>query len=169
MASGPFWPLYTPNIILLPGLDFESPVAPPGLHSYGRLLFEEDPGDLGPEGYLQAGRNLSVINEGQGYIGTMQTVISYSKPAVYKSACYQRPLFGGILSFHISFLFCFFPLPPLRGQPTVKCHPRWQPISGLAVHCRLGRLLDSNPGLQFYNLVSLPMSQHCSLVFIFLV
>jgi hypothetical protein len=31
-----------------------------------------------------------------------------------------------------------------------------------AVHCRLGRLLDSNPGLQFYNLVSLPMSHHCS-------
>jgi hypothetical protein len=56
-----------------------------------------------------------------------------------------------------------FPLLPLRGQPTVKCHPRWQPISGLAVHCRLGRLLDSNPGLQFYNLVSLPMSHHCSL------
>jgi hypothetical protein len=27
-----------------------------------------------------------------------------------------------------------------------------------AVHCRLGRLLDSNPGLQFYDLVSLPMS-----------
>ncbi len=21
-----------------------------------------------------------------------------------------------------------FPLPPLRGQPTAKCHPRWQPI-----------------------------------------
>ncbi len=56
-----------------------------------------------------------------------------------------------------------FPLPPLRGQPTVKCHPRWQLISGLAVHCRLGRLLDSNPGLQFYNLVSLPMSHYCSL------
>jgi hypothetical protein len=55
-----------------------------------------------------------------------------------------------------------FPLPPLRGQPTVKCHPRWQPISGLAVHCRLVRLLDSNPGLEFYNLVSLPMSHHCS-------
>jgi hypothetical protein len=31
-----------------------------------------------------------------------------------------------------------------------------------AVHCRLGRLLDSNPGLQFYYLVSLPMSHHCS-------
>jgi hypothetical protein len=56
-----------------------------------------------------------------------------------------------------------FPLPPLRGQPTVKCHPRWQPISGLAVHCRLGRLLDSNPELQFYNLVSLQMSHHYSL------
>ncbi len=24
----------------------------------------------------------------------------------------------------------YFPLPPLRGQPTAKCHPRWQPISG---------------------------------------
>jgi hypothetical protein len=31
-----------------------------------------------------------------------------------------------------------------------------------AVHCRLGRLLDSNSGLQLYNLVSLPMSHHCS-------
>jgi hypothetical protein len=31
-----------------------------------------------------------------------------------------------------------------------------------AVHCGLGRLLDSNPELQFYNLVSLPMSHHCS-------
>ncbi len=54
------------------------------------------------------------------------------------------------------------PLPPLRGQPTGKCHPRWQPIEGLAVHCRLGRLVDSNPGLQFHNLVSLRMSHHCS-------
>jgi hypothetical protein len=32
-----------------------------------------------------------------------------------------------------------------------------------AVYCRLGRLLYSNPGLQFHNLVSLPMSHHCSL------
>ncbi len=64
MASGPLWHMYTANIILLPGLDFESLVAPPGLHPYGRLLFEEDPGDLGPEGYLQAGRDLSVISEG---------------------------------------------------------------------------------------------------------
>ncbi len=24
----------------------------------------------------------------------------------------------------------YFPLPPLRGQPTAQCHPRWQPISG---------------------------------------
>jgi hypothetical protein len=24
----------------------------------------------------------------------------------------------------------YFPLPPLRGQPTAKRHPRWQPISG---------------------------------------
>jgi hypothetical protein len=31
-----------------------------------------------------------------------------------------------------------------------------------AVHCRLGRLLDLNPGLQFHNLVLLPMSHHCS-------
>jgi hypothetical protein len=32
------------------------------------------------------------------------------------------------------------------------------PSKGLAVHCRLGRLLDSNPGLQFHNLVALPIS-----------
>jgi hypothetical protein len=57
----------------------------------------------------------------------------------------------------------YFSLPPFRGQPKAKCHPRWQPISGLAVHCRLGRLLDSNSGLQFHNLVLLPMSYHCSL------
>jgi hypothetical protein len=63
------------------------------------------------------------------------------------------------------FLHCFCwnrSLPPLRGQPTGKCYPRWQPIQGLAIHCRLGRLLDSNPGLQYHNLVSLPMSHHCS-------
>jgi hypothetical protein len=44
------------------------------------------------------------------------------------------------LNFIFFFLNCFwwnrspycyyFPLPPLRGQPTAKCHPRWQPISG---------------------------------------
>jgi hypothetical protein len=49
-----------------------------------------------------------------------------------------------------------------RGQPTVKYHPRWQPIQGLAVHYRLGRLRDSNPGLQVYSLVSLPKSHYCS-------
>jgi hypothetical protein len=26
--------------------------------------------------------------------------------------------------------YLYFPLPPLREQPTAKCHPRWQPISG---------------------------------------
>ncbi len=47
--------------------------------------------------------------------------------------------------------YCIYsPLPPLRGQPS-------------AVRCRLGRLLDSNPGLQLHNLVSLPMSHHWSL------
>ncbi len=36
--------------------------------------------------------------------------------------------------------FVFFsPLSPLRVQPTVKYHPRWQPIQELAVHYRLGR------------------------------
>jgi hypothetical protein len=57
----------------------------------------------------------------------------------------------------------YFSLLPLRGQPTVEYHPRWQPIQGLAVHYRLGRLPDSNPELQVYSLVSLPMSHHCSL------
>ncbi len=36
--------------------------------------------------------------------------------------------------------YCLYSrLPPLREQPTVKCHPKQQPIKGLAVHCRLGR------------------------------
>ncbi len=61
--------------------------------------------------------------------------------------------------------YCLYsPLLPLIGQPTVKYHPRWQPIWGLAVHCRLGKLLDSNPGLQFYNLASPPMSHHWILI-----
>jgi hypothetical protein len=98
-------------------------------------------------------------------------------PALYQNPLKQLSPWGKIhchtcSKFFFFFLIVFggtevpiifnFPLPPLRGQPTVKSHPRWQPISGLAVHCRLGRLLDSNPGLQFYNLVSLPMSHHCS-------
>jgi hypothetical protein len=40
----------------------------------------------------------------------------------------------------------------------VDYHPRWQSIQGLAVHCMLGRLLESNLGLQVYSLVSLPLS-----------
>jgi hypothetical protein len=36
--------------------------------------------------------------------------------------------------------------------------------SQMAAHLRTGRLLDLNPGLQFHNLVSLPMSNHCSLM-----
>jgi hypothetical protein len=60
-------------------------------------------------------------------------------------------------------LLCIYsPLPPLRGQPTVEYPPRWQPIRGLAVHCRLRRLPNSNSGLQVYSLVLLPMSLHCS-------
>jgi hypothetical protein len=39
----------------------------------------------------------------------------------------------------------YFPLPPLRGQPTAKCHPRWQPVEGLAVHGRLGEIARFEP------------------------
>jgi hypothetical protein len=52
--------------------------------------------------------------------------------------------------------YLYFPLPPLRGQPTAKCHPRWQPISGQQstvgwgdcwiageIAGRLGRLLEA--------------------------
>jgi hypothetical protein len=27
-------------------------------------------------------------------------------------------------------VYVYSPLPPPRGQPTAKCHPRWQPILG---------------------------------------
>jgi hypothetical protein len=39
-----------------------------------------------------------------------------------------------------------FPLPPIRGQPTAKCHSQMATHLMTAVHCGLGRLLDSNPG-----------------------
>jgi hypothetical protein len=57
----------------------------------------------------------------------------------------------------------FFSPPQLfRGQPTAKYHPRWQTILGWAVHPGLGRLPDSDLGLQVNGLVSLPVSHHCS-------
>ncbi len=58
-------------------------------------------------------------------------------------------------------LLYLFSYAALRGHPTVEYHPRWQPVQGLAVHCRLGRLTDSNLRLQVYSLVSLPLSHHC--------
>ncbi len=33
----------------------------------------------------------------------------------------------------------FSSVTPHRGQPAAKCHPRWQPITRLAVSCGLGR------------------------------
>ncbi len=61
--------------------------------------------------------------------------------------------------------YCLYsPLSPIRGQPTEKCHHRWQPIQGRTFHFRLGRLLDLNPWPQFHNLVLPPMSHHCSLI-----
>jgi hypothetical protein len=59
------------------------------------------------------------------------------------------------------FLYLFSAAPlPLRGQPTVKYYARRQLMFGLAVHYRLERLPDTNPGLQVSSLVSLPLS-HC--------
>ncbi len=38
------------------------------------------------------------------------------------------------------FIFLIFTsVAPHRGQPAVKCHPRWQPTRRLAVSCGLGR------------------------------
>jgi hypothetical protein len=40
---------------------------------------------------------------------------------------------GKVFFFQYIFMgFCVYvPLPPLRGQHTVLCHPRWLPTSGL--------------------------------------
>ncbi len=57
--------------------------------------------------------------------------------------CVQIALFMSWNNFDYQCLFLFFlyifmgfcvnvPLPPLRGQHTVLCHPRWLPTSGLA-------------------------------------
>ncbi len=52
-------------------------------------------------------------------------------------------------------MFLFYSAAPQRTA-TAKCYTGWQPIQGLAVHCRLGTLLVLNPGLRFHNLVSAP-------------
>jgi hypothetical protein len=52
--------------------------------------------------------------------------------------------------FPIYFLgFCVYciPLPPLRGQHMVLCHPRWLPTAGLTEFAMCWEELDSNPGL----------------------
>ncbi len=51
----------------------------------------------------------------------------------------------------------YFPLPSLRGQPTAKCNPRWQPISGQQSTVGWGdgfepRTAVLQSGLQYYNL-----------------
>ncbi len=61
-----------------------------------------------------------------------------------------------------SLLFKFSSVAPQRTAYS-KVSSQMEAHLRTAVHCRLRRLLDSNPGLQFYNLVSLPMSHHCSL------
>ncbi len=59
--------------------------------------------------------------------------------------------------FLVDHFWFYFPLQPLRGQPTLTAY-----IKGLTVHCSLGRLPDSNLGWQVYSLVSLPMSHNYS-------
>ncbi len=46
-------------------------------------------------------------------------------------------------------LFVFSSADPQRTAYSEVPSPKWQPIHGLAVHCRLGRLLDLNPRLRF--------------------
>ncbi len=45
--------------------------------------------------------------------------------------------------------FCVYcvPLPPLRGQHMVLCHPRWLPTSGLTEFAMCWEELDLNSGL----------------------
>ncbi len=86
-----------------------------------------------------------------------------------KYSVFYKDIFADLIKFSFPLIVfggtgIYSPLPHPRGQPTAKCHPRWQPVLGLAIHCRLGRLLDSNPGLLFHNVASLPMSHHCSLM-----
>ncbi len=43
----------------------------------------------------------------------------------------KRPILFFFLIFLWVFVYIYVPLPPLRGQHTVLCHPRWLPTSGL--------------------------------------
>jgi hypothetical protein len=49
------------------------------------------------------------------------------------TVAYEIPYtFFFLYIFLLVFVYIFVPLPPLRGQHTVLCHPRWLPTSGLA-------------------------------------
>ncbi len=133
------------------------------------LVSESEPGrsSAGSRYEPEQGTSALIWDLGRRPLLCLPVVTHVTFHRVYMSV-YQRPdeiifFFPNCFGWNRSPYCLYSPLPPLSGQPTGKCHPRWQPIKGLAIHCRLGRLLDLNPGLQYHNLVSLPMSHHCSL------
>jgi hypothetical protein len=98
---------------------------------------------------------------------------------LYRRWLYRKRTQNKLLKKYFFFLSCFlwnrspflYIFSSAAPQRTAYSEMPSQIASHLrtAVHCRLGRLLDLNPGLQFYNLVSLPMSttapimsHHCS-------
>ncbi len=73
-----------------------------------------------------------------------------------------------------SFFIIFSSVAPHRGQPSAKCHPRWQPTRGLAVSCGLGRhwiwTLDCRTTVWCATIEPprLPLSHHASLMYQYL-
>ncbi len=68
-------------------------------------------------------------------------------------ATYQK-----IINIWFKNLICFI---KQIKQPTVKYYPRWQPIIGLTVHCKLG-IARFEPGTQLFCLVLLSVSHRYS-------
>jgi hypothetical protein len=108
--------------------------------------------------------NLSCVPlSGRGRTRHMRSVANQTIPDILDSCGYSVSLdtFFFFLCFwrtSSSFFVTFSSVTPRRGQPTAKCHPRWQPNSRLAVSCELPRLSLSHhtPGWMCWKILSVP-------------
>ncbi len=64
----------------------------------------------------------------------------------------------------LGFLCVYVPLPPLRGQHTVRCHPRWLPTSGLTEFAVCWGGAGFEPRTTDLQLGALPLSHLSSII-----
>ncbi len=71
----------------------------------------------------------SPIDNNRYFLLVVFVMYSGVAPEAYGGACTSTIFFFSFI--FLGFFCVYVPLPPLRGQHTVLCHPRWLPTSGL--------------------------------------